>query len=240
MATTRVALEEAMGSDYALYTRLLESFLCGRMTKEELEGGLRTVLKDSLPNYDLHNKYVGLVLEKLAAAEVEALSACRTSEDHIESATLSLSAIPLTSTDQTIFRAALNRPTPRIPLVQAEEEMTSRFQAELLAAEKNAGRPLLAQISGVIPDSYAIKALLMCWLRAYELDASSVEEEHVALVMQGLEEYLISSILAARDRVIPGPDGVVEISGDAFAAAMALDHFPLLIANLIHVQGPAE
>lgn len=236
LSSTQSALEAAISNDYPRYTLLLESFLCGRMTKEELEGGLRTVLRDSLPNYDLHNKYVGLVLEKLAAAEAEALTACRTCEVHVESATLPLTALAVTGNDHAFFRTALSRPVPSIPLASMEEEMVARFQAELMSAEKLAGRPLLSQIAEALPNSGTIKALLECWLRAYELDVASIEEEHLSLVMQGLEDYLKSSLMMARDRTLPKPDGLVVISGDSFAATTTIDHFPLIISNLIHVN----
>lgn len=116
LATTQTTLSANLGEDYTTYQRLLESFLAGRITKEELEGALRAVLRDDLTLYDLHNKYIGLVLEKLAVVEAESISACErfpsTNIGHVESSSLLLDTIELSSLDQQLFSDATKRELP--------------------------------------------------------------------------------------------------------------------------------
>lgn len=53
------------------------------------------------------------------------------------------------------------------------------------------GRPLLAFVSKRLPDSVALKAQLVAWLRAYGLETSGAEDEElVTLLQQALIHYL--------------------------------------------------
>lgn len=83
---------------------------------------------------------------------------------------------------------------------------------EFAAAEKSLGRPLLAAISRQLPDGGAIKALLASWLRAYDLEVSSMEEEHVLLIQQALYDYL-DNLIEGVARRRPGLKGSNNSSG---------------------------
>ena len=118
LCSTRQALKKAIPEDYNIYQKLLESFLCGKLTKEELEGSLRSILNDSIANYDLHNKYVGLVLEKLSIVESNAMTSLEVLENHKESISISLDTIEFTFNDQQYFTETLQR-----PLVALEDDI---------------------------------------------------------------------------------------------------------------------
>ena len=74
--------------------------------------------------------------------------------------------------------------------MEEDEQASRRYRLEFATAEKSLGRPLLAVISRQLPDGSAIRALLASWLRAYDLDVGSLEEEHVSLIQQALYDYL--------------------------------------------------
>jgi hypothetical protein len=199
LQTVQHALQVSIKDRYPQYVSLLESFLGGRITKEEVEGALRVVLEDNLIKYDLHNKFVGLVLEKLSEVEGRAMAmAMATSqiEDNWrESATLELNTIQLSSSEQQLFTEATERELIEAPF--QGDTVLERFQLELAGCEKLLGKPLLCQISGCLPDVVALRAIFTSWLRAYELDPA-VDEEHVALLAQGLEDYLGATVLQAK------------------------------------------
>lgn len=118
------------------YKRLLESFLAGRLTKVELELALRTILGPSLALLEQHNKYVGAILEALAAVESVAMAEWQREQesraiaaaqaekiaivknlrdDACESATLSLTRWTLTPAEVSAIEEARARP----PIVRA-------------------------------------------------------------------------------------------------------------------------
>lgn len=114
----QAAVRRAIGEGFATYVRLIESFVCGRMTKEELEGSLRLVLQDDVRNYDLHNTYVGLVLEKIAEVEGAAREELQSMADAscpAASARLALDTLALSSADAQLFADAAARPLPVRP-----------------------------------------------------------------------------------------------------------------------------
>lgn len=116
-------------NQFGKYTWLLEAFLGGRLGKPEFEIALRTLLtiKKSDKKYDqrhdqqlsttkslyeLHNNYIGLVLEKLSRVEGQVLEEWRRTREeqpHRESARLLLSNIIFTTTDEQFFKDATIR-----------------------------------------------------------------------------------------------------------------------------------
>lgn len=120
----RTALQDAIGkSAYAQYNQLLEAFLSGRLGKGELEGALRVLLGHSLDNFDMHNKLLGLVLARLAAAEARAVAEWQRAQAaaHVEqevgegfreSAQLRLSSIEFNALDEQLFGEATKQPLP--------------------------------------------------------------------------------------------------------------------------------
>lgn len=115
-------LNKALGSPtYAQYIRLMESFLAGRLFKEEFEGILRSILCSinfaSASIFDLHNKHVALLLEKLAAVESEVMEKWQREEYgamHVESRQLNLNSIEFTVADEFFFVEASKRsPVPQ-------------------------------------------------------------------------------------------------------------------------------
>lgn len=122
--SVRTALQDAIGkSAYAQYNQLLEAFLSGRLGKCELEGALRVLLGHSLDNFDMHNKLLGLVLARLAAAEARAVSEWQRAqtaagvepdlgEGFRESAQLRLSSIEFSALDEQLFGEATKQSLP--------------------------------------------------------------------------------------------------------------------------------
>lgn len=104
--------------------------------------------------------------------------------------------------------------------------MSRKYRAEFAAAEKSLGRPLLAAISRQLPDGGAIRALLTSWLRAYDLEVGSLEEEHVLLIQQALYDYLDGLIEGvARGRTGrwsggTGSTGVSAVDGEGVAISV--------------------
>jgi len=101
---------------YVQYIRLLESFLAGRLSKEEFEGVLRSILSppidSSTPIFDLHNKHIALLLEKLAAVECKVVERWQREEcgtTHVESRLLKLDSIEFTMADEVFFSEASKR-----------------------------------------------------------------------------------------------------------------------------------
>lgn len=232
LETTSAALHTTIGENYQTYIRLLESFLCGRMTKEELEGALRVVLCDDLTQYELHNKYIGLVLEKLAAVESEAIHQCQTMSievNHKESKVLDLNGIKLTPEEKVYFTEATKQELPVAPFAEEEEQLLERQQAEFSASEKLLGRPLLCQLAGALPDAAALRAILTSWLKAYELDPASIEDEHLSLISQGMEDYLKMIIEKVKHRNL----GTERLNLNHLAAAYTTNHLPIIISDLL-------
>lgn len=222
---TRTALKKSLGTDFTTYCKLLESFLSGRITKEEFEGTLRNVLGASPLHSNLHNTFVGLVLEKLTTAEHNALSELATMQaamggegedgrvimELTSTPTLHLSAISMTTGEQSLFVEATKRQPPNWPYSAPDTlqgdtvdfwtptfndpVMEERFFSLLMGSEKDLGVPLLSQLSRTLPDVTSIDAVLRTWLSVYNLDAASVTAEHVALIHKAFEmhlEYLIA------------------------------------------------
>ncbi|PJF19764.1 hypothetical protein PSACC_00406 [Paramicrosporidium saccamoebae] len=232
LEATSAALQTATGVNYPTYVRLLESFLCGRMTKEELEGALRVVLCDDLARYDLHNKYIGLVLEKLAVVEGEAIQQCQSmfmDITHEESAHLHLSNIQLTALDKEYFTDATKRDLPIVPFMEEEAELEERQVSEFTGAEKSLGRPLLCQLSGMLPDVATLRTILTAWLRAYELDPNSIEDDHLALLAQGMEDYLRMIVDKAKHRTL----GEEEVNLNSVNAAYKVNRLPIIMSDLL-------
>jgi hypothetical protein len=131
---------------------------------------------------------------------------------------LQLGAIELTPADEQIFKEAVGRSPvampsgwdDRVPLggaaapgaiggVGEEEDPCARFQIELSGMEKALGRPLLAAISRTLPDELALRSLLTSWMRVYQLDSNSIEDEHIGLLQQGLYDYLDQFLMRLQD-----------------------------------------
>lgn len=230
LCATSAALKEALRDEYGKYLKLIELFLSGRMTKEELEGGLRSILGPELHLYDLHNKYVGLVLERVAAAESVALAECqrqaaygfegrsREGAEWQESASLRLADVPISSVDQAAFEEAAKRSPVELPYIREDAERAERLRAELLAAEKALGRPLLCKFARALPDMAALRSLLSAWIRAYDLDATSLEDDHLVSILQGLADHLRAILEEAHRRASfaqsPPAGGSVVITDD--------------------------
>lgn len=200
LGATSSALKETLKHEYGNYLRLIEFFLSGRMTKEELEGGLRSILGTELHPYDLHNKYVGLILERVAAAESVALVECHHHSYHPElvgdeveweeSASLGLAEIPISTVDQAVFEEAAKRTPVEIPYLKEDSELSEKLRVEVLAVEKSLGRPVLCKFARALPDMVSLRVLIGAWMRAYELDAGSLDDEHIAVISQGLVDYI--------------------------------------------------
>lgn len=81
-------------------------------------------------------------------------------------------------------------------------------------AEKVAGRPLLCAVSKKLPDKATIRMILSTWMRVYGLNATSIEEGHVALINQSLFDYIDHIIKEARKNVVPSSDQHTLINPD--------------------------
>lgn len=113
LTTIRMALERTLGSSFVVYTNLVESFLAGKLSKEELEGALRRLLEDDNANFDLHNKYIGLILERLAALESVVLTEWQKNKNepaHCESLVLHTEDIEFDLVDRQLFTESQKAP----------------------------------------------------------------------------------------------------------------------------------
>jgi len=81
-------------------------------------------------------------------------------------------------------------------------------------AEKTLAYPLLSAVSGVLPDEQTIRILISCWLRAFDLDTTSIEDEHILILLQALYDHLDSLISACRDRLLGEETDSVHITHD--------------------------
>lgn len=128
LSAVQGSLQEAIGkAAYVQYIQLLEAFLSGRLGKGELEGALRVLLGHSLDNFDLHNKLLGLVLARLAAAETRAVlewqraqaTAARLAgtdqeagESFCESGRFSVALVEFSALDEQLFDEATKQTLP--------------------------------------------------------------------------------------------------------------------------------
>lgn len=81
-------------------------------------------------------------------------------------------------------------------------------------AEKTLAYPLLSAVSGVLPDEQAIRTMLDCWLRAFDLDPTSIEDEHILVLLQALYDYLDTLISTGRARLLGEETDSVHITHD--------------------------
>lgn len=212
---TRAALKRSLGNRFTTYSRLLEHFLMGRTTKEEFECVLRLLLNNSPQASHLHNTFVGLVLERLALAEQNALAelasvrAAMGSPGEEESPLFvpkrfNLSEILISAGDRREFTEATKRSLPVWP--HSQEELGSwtpsfssialqdQYYRELMNIEKDMGLPLLSQLSRTLPNMVTIEAFLKAWMRTFELDSESININHIQLIQNALEEHLATVI----------------------------------------------
>lgn len=93
------------------------------------------------------------------------------------------------------------------------------------------GQPLLCQLTGCLPDATSLKALLSAWLKAYDLDPASIEEEHIVLLGQALEDYLGMTIAFAKQRTTKMKGGKLLLDPSAFIDAAITEHLPLSLGD---------
>ena len=92
--------------------------------------------------------------------------------------------------------------------------ISETFRYEVALAEKILAYPLLSAVSGVLPDEQTIRTILNCWLRAFDLDTTSVEDEHILVLLQALYDYLDSLISTGRGRLLGEETDSVHITHD--------------------------
>lgn len=114
-----------------------------------------------------------------------------------------------------------------MPLGAEDGEAETRYGAEVAAVEKATGRSSLCQLNGSLPDAAAMRAILACWTRAFDLDPATIDDEHVSLLMQGLEDTLQTAIARAAHRAPRAAGGAVRLDRSLFARLADLENYPV-------------
>jgi hypothetical protein len=126
----------------------------------------------------------------------------------------------MTPADYEAFQTASERPEVVAPL-DAEEDtrIYAALEDEFYAREQSYRRqqvehpnsvashrvnPVLCRMDGILPDAFLVRNVLVAWTRAYGLDAESIEDEHVALLVDAVESYLMQVIRGAIVSQMPG------------------------------------
>lgn len=89
----------------------------------------------------------------------------------------------------------------------------------------------MSAVSGLLPDETSIRAILICWLKAYGLDTNSLEDDHVQIILQALHDYL-ENVINAAIRGTCGKTTVIEM--DHLLAALSHSEIRLSLLELIN------